>query len=189
MTPELRRQTGKVLEQLTWIVNVSPAGLLKMLERQPYLQVSNVQPSSQRAWVKLSRSCPFPLACSFSAYMLALVNNQQHLPPAEQTSGRFPWALAEVMGLEEFRAFASHPPVPFCHTDGNRAQFLCKNNKGVPYEFTRSAACPEGEWGSNPSLLPITVPTIIFFSELPEDNNLMVLVTPWYVESSYTDII
>jgi hypothetical protein len=189
MSPELRQQTEKIIQRLTWVVDISPNGLLEMLERVPHLHVANVQPSSQRAWVRLSRSCPFDLACAFSAYMLALVNNQQHLPASEQTSGRFPWALAEVMGLEEFRPFANQPPVPFCHTDGTRTQFLCKNNNGVPCEFTFSPACPEGEWGTSPSLLPVSIPTKDFFGALPENNNLMVLVTPWYVESSYSDII
>lgn len=189
MSPKLQSQTKAILERLTWIVDLSPAGLLKMLERTPYLYVANVQPSSQRAWVRLSRSCHFPLACSFSAYMLAITNNQQHLPAEEQTSGRFPWALAEVMGMEEFRAFTSHPPVPFCHTNGGRMQFLCKNNQGAPYEFACSVACPEGEWGSNPILLPISTPTRDFFDSLPENNDLMVLITPWYVESSYSDVI
>lgn len=189
MNTELRRQTENIIERLTWVVDISPQGLLKMLEQNPYLQISNVQPSRQRAWVKLSRSCPYPLACSFAAYMLALVNNQQHLPIEDQTSGRFAWALAEVMGFEEFRSFAANPPVPFCHTNGSSMQFLCKNNKGVPYEFAYSIAAPEGEWGSQPSLLPISMPTKEFFENLPENNNLMVLITPWYVESSYTDII
>lgn len=189
MSPELRKQTEKILERLTWVVDVSPVGLLEMLEQTPNLHVANVQPSSQRAWVRLSRSCPFSLGCAFSAYMLAIVNNQQHLPSEDQTTGRVPLALAEIMGLEEFRSFVSHPPIPFCHTDGGRMQFLCKNNKGVPYEFIFSPACPEGEWGSSPSLLPVSIPTRDFFEGLPENNNLMVLVTPWYVESSYSDVI
>jgi len=187
MSPELRHQTEKVLERLTWVVDISPTGLLEMLEHNPYLHVANVQPSRQRAWVRLSRACPFGQACAFSAYMLAQVNNQRHLPQEEQTSGRFTWALAEVLGLEEFRAFSSRPPVPFCHTDGTKVQFFCKNNKGEPYEFTYSPVDPEGKWGSSSKLLTVSFPSKEFFDGLPSNNNLMTVVTPWYVETSYSD--